>query len=269
MIVTGIPVDALENCMVKHDLMSCWEFGEQATIATKMRLAGMMYRGLRAAMRGCGECFLPGTRVLMGDGKQKPIERVHTGDLVRATDPTAGETGAHRVTRQIVSKGDKHLTAITIRGPTGHRGKVTATADHPFWSPSLRTWAAAGDLRTGDTLCTDRGAEATVTAVRSYDRPAVTYQSDRRGPSLLLGAGGPYSASRPRKRSGDCPRGSPIPSGCRGSTTPEQEPDDRRVHEGLEPAHSDVPGEVRRVREIRAGRQLGATTERRNWTGTM
>ncbi|MYQ48935.1 chemotaxis protein, partial [Streptomyces sp. SID4985] len=173
--MTGLPVDSIEGCLAKHDLMSCWDLGEQFTISTKMRLAGIMYRGLRAAMTGCGQCFLPGTRVVTGNGGDKPIERVHTGDLVRATDPVTGETGAHRVTRQIVSKGDKHLTAITIRGPTGHRGKVTATADHPFWSISLRTWVAAGDLRTGDTLRTDSGAEATVTAVRSYDRWAVTY----------------------------------------------------------------------------------------------
>ncbi|GGL86341.1 hypothetical protein GCM10012279_00020 [Micromonospora yangpuensis] len=36
--------------------------------------------------------FTPGTHVLMADGTTKPIEDVHTGDQVIATDPDTGHT---------------------------------------------------------------------------------------------------------------------------------------------------------------------------------
>ncbi|MER5748595.1 polymorphic toxin-type HINT domain-containing protein [Streptomyces sp. NPDC002088] len=126
--------------------------------------------------RGCTQCFLPGTRVLMADGGSLPIEKVAAGDLVRATDPETGETAARRVTQQIVTQyDDKYLAALTIRGPTGERAELSATYEHPFWSTNLHAWVPAQDLRPGDSLRTDSGRTATVLANRAYTRATVTY----------------------------------------------------------------------------------------------
>ncbi|MEU7401653.1 polymorphic toxin-type HINT domain-containing protein, partial [Streptomyces sp. NPDC044948] len=166
----------LENCVRKGDFNSCVQLHQDVLISAKFRALGVATRALRDLMRGCTQCFLPGTRVLLADGSSTPIEKVHVGDRVRATDPVTGETGARRVAQRIVTeKGDKHLSAITIRGPTGDLGTVTATEDHPFWSPSFRSWAPAGALRPGDSLRTDGGTEATVVATRSLDRRTSTY----------------------------------------------------------------------------------------------
>ncbi|MET8957751.1 polymorphic toxin-type HINT domain-containing protein, partial [Streptomyces sp. NPDC004533] len=171
--ITGLT--QLENCAQKGDLEACWQLGRDMAVSSKFRMIGIAYKTLMRLQRGCGECFLAGTRVLMADGSQKPIEKLRAGDLVRATDPLTGETGARHVTRQIVTKDDKHFAAVTVRGPTGGRSPITATYDHPFWSVNLRAWVPAEDLLPGDSLRTDSGATATVVANHAFDRQAVTY----------------------------------------------------------------------------------------------
>ncbi|WP_050370658.1 polymorphic toxin-type HINT domain-containing protein [Streptomyces acidiscabies] len=172
---TILGLSQLESCVSKHDLESCWELQRDVMLSSKLRALGIAYDALRNVTRGCTQCFLPGTRVLMADGTTKPIEQVQAGDLVHATDPVTGESGARTVSQQIVTHDDKYLSAITIRGPTGDRADITATYDHPFWNVGLRTWAAASDLRPGDALRTDSGATATVLANRSFEREATTH----------------------------------------------------------------------------------------------
>ncbi|MFF9759263.1 polymorphic toxin-type HINT domain-containing protein [Streptomyces caelestis] len=172
---TILGLSELENCAQKGDLWACWELQKDVIMTSKLRGLTLAYRALRQAARGCTQCFVAGTPVLMADGSHKPIEQVQTGDLVRATDPLTGESGARRVTDRIVTRGDKHLTAVTIRGPTGDRGGITATGDHPFWSTSLRTWVAAADLRPGDALRTGSGSTATVLAGHASVQRVTTY----------------------------------------------------------------------------------------------
>jgi len=172
--VTGLT--QLENCAHKGDLEACWELGRDMVMSSKFRMLGIAYRSLRALERGCTQCFLPGTRVLMADGGTEPIEKVRAGDLVRATDPATGETTARRVTQQIVTGyDDKYLAALSIRGPTGEVTDLSATYEHPFWNTGLRAWVPAQDLRSGDTLRTDDGSTATVLANRAYTLRATTY----------------------------------------------------------------------------------------------
>jgi RHS repeat-associated protein len=122
---------------------------------------------------GC-KCFLAGTDVLMADGKTKDIEDVSVGDLVQATDPETGETGPRKVTRLIRTEGDKYFNELSIATEDGIE-KLTATHEHPFWSPSEHDWIAAGDLKPGMTLLTDDGDTVIVTANRSFTKQARTY----------------------------------------------------------------------------------------------
>jgi RHS repeat-associated protein len=127
-----------------------------------------------ASAGGCTQCFLAGTDVLMADGATKDIEDVELGDEVQATDPRTGESGPRKVTRLIVTEDDKHFNELSIATEDGIE-KLTATYEHPFWSPSERRWVEAGDLQPAMTLLTDEGTTVIVTANRSFSRHARTY----------------------------------------------------------------------------------------------
>ncbi|GAA3872426.1 hypothetical protein GCM10023084_26740 [Streptomyces lacrimifluminis] len=129
--------------------------------------------GLGGGKYGC-KCFLAGTDVLMADGKTKDIEDVEVGDKVVATDPETGKTGPRKVTHLIVTDGDKYFNDLYIATKDGVE-HLTATHEHPFWSPSERKWMQAGALTPGMTLLTDDGSTVIVTGNRAYTQHARTY----------------------------------------------------------------------------------------------
>ncbi|WP_404817577.1 polymorphic toxin-type HINT domain-containing protein [Streptomyces resistomycificus] len=122
---------------------------------------------------GC-KCFLAGTDVLMADGSTKDIEDVRLGDEVLATDPKTGETAPKKVTRLIRTEGDKYFNELSIATEVGIE-KLTATHEHPIWSPSERAWITAGDLKPGMTLLTDDAETVIVTGNRPFTKHARTY----------------------------------------------------------------------------------------------
>ncbi|MEU5825859.1 polymorphic toxin-type HINT domain-containing protein [Streptomyces sp. NPDC047803] len=119
-------------------------------------------------------CFLAGTDVLMADGKSKKIEDIEVGDMVLATDPETGEQGPRRVTRLIRSEGKKQLNTLTILTPDGPE-KLTATREHPFWSPSEQAWVETGDLTPGMTLRTETGATVEIAGNKFFTKRTKTY----------------------------------------------------------------------------------------------
>ncbi|MEU9782781.1 ricin-type beta-trefoil lectin domain protein [Streptomyces phaeochromogenes] len=120
------------------------------------------------------KCFLAGTDVLMADGTTKDIEDIELGDKVLATDPETGEAGPREVTRLIRTEDDKHFNELSIATEDGIQ-ELTATHEHPFWSPSEQSWIEAGDLTPGMTLLTDDGDIVIVTGNRAYTQHARTY----------------------------------------------------------------------------------------------
>ncbi|WKX73552.1 polymorphic toxin-type HINT domain-containing protein [Streptomyces sp. XD-27] len=133
--------------------------------------AGKRRKG--SAPSGC-KCFLAGTDVLMADGTTKDIEDVELGDKVLATDPETGESGARDVTRLIRTEDDKRFNTLSIATADGIE-TLTATHEHPFWSPSEDRWVEAGGLRPGMSLRTDDGHTVIVTANKPFTRHARTY----------------------------------------------------------------------------------------------
>ncbi|WP_165959580.1 polymorphic toxin-type HINT domain-containing protein [Nonomuraea longispora] len=125
--------------------------------------------GARVA-KACSS-FAPGTLVLMADGSRQPIEDIRVGDEVLATDPATGETVAKKVTALINSTGTKNLIEITIRperkGEANFQS-VIATAQHPFWVPSLRDWVDATYLKPGAWLRTSAGTWIQVVDVKRW-----------------------------------------------------------------------------------------------------
>ncbi|MYS47776.1 hypothetical protein GTY23_42735, partial [Streptomyces sp. SID5998] len=130
-------------------------------------------RAAKAAEK-CFQCFLAGTDVLMADGSTRKIESVRVGDSVLATDPLTGLTGPRRVTDRIVTEHDKRFDELTLHTRNGSE-HLTATDEHPFWSPSSRSWVEARNLRTGATLRTVDGSTVDVLNNRSFEKSARTY----------------------------------------------------------------------------------------------
>ncbi|MFC9336824.1 polymorphic toxin-type HINT domain-containing protein [Streptomyces sp. NPDC057020] len=111
--------------------------------------------------------FPAGTRVLMGDGSSRPIERIRIGDLVEATDPITDVTGPRRVEATIYTPDDRNFTEITLQGQ-GSEAEVNSTDNHPFWSETSGTWENAADLNEGDALRTNSGKTVLIDEVRHW-----------------------------------------------------------------------------------------------------
>lgn len=129
--------------------------------------------GRALSARSC-KCFLAGTDVLMADGATKDIEDIQLGDKVLSTDPETGKSGSREVTRLIVTDDDKHFNELSLATEDGVE-KLTATHEHPFWSPSEKRWIEARHLAPGTTLLTGDGDPAIVTANRSFTKRARTF----------------------------------------------------------------------------------------------
>ncbi|MET9557351.1 polymorphic toxin-type HINT domain-containing protein [Streptomyces sp. NPDC006645] len=108
--------------------------------------------------------FLPGTPVLLADGRRLAIDKIRVGMRVVATDPGTGRTAARTVERTITTHDDKDFTRLTVATSSGPAA-VTATDTHPFWLSDQRRWADAGDIEAGDHLRTPSGTSLEVTAV--------------------------------------------------------------------------------------------------------
>jgi len=73
---------------------------------------------VRVGIGGGAACFVSGTKILMGDGTEKPIEEVVPGDIVQT------KNGNHQVTNSIEKETEETITI---------NGKVTCTKNHKFF----------------------------------------------------------------------------------------------------------------------------------------
>ncbi|MGW2787717.1 polymorphic toxin-type HINT domain-containing protein [Streptomyces populi] len=176
-------VGAWKDCLSGSGASSCLIAGTDLPMGKVLKLVpdSLLKKGGKAveewitkfAKGGC-KCFLAGTGVLMADGKTKEIEDIKLGDKVLATDPETGKTSPRQVTRRIVTDDDKHFNELSIATENGIE-KLTATHEHPFWSPSQHDWVQAGNLKPGMTLRTDKGDTVIITGNRSFTQRARTY----------------------------------------------------------------------------------------------
>jgi RHS repeat-associated protein len=127
---------------------------------------------------GCS--FIPGTKVLLANGRYKPINQIKSGDKVLASNPATGKTAARVVTATIVGASTKHLAKVTIDadGDKGHKtGSVTATDNHPFWAiDGIRSsWKDAGQLKPGMWLRTSAGTFVQIAAIKAWTQYQLVY----------------------------------------------------------------------------------------------
>ncbi|MFI1014869.1 polymorphic toxin-type HINT domain-containing protein [Streptomyces sp. NPDC020965] len=164
----------LEACMEEKDLENCSGLAADVLIGAKLKALEKSYNALKVLKRNCNKCFPPGTKVLMGDGSRKNIEDIRLGDKVLATDPVARLTGVREVTRLIVTEDDKQFNKLTIETPSGP-AKLTATQEHPFWSPSQQDWVEAHALKPGMTLQSSDNSAVRIRENRSFTQRQTTY----------------------------------------------------------------------------------------------
>jgi hypothetical protein len=109
--------------------------------------------------------FTATTKVLLADGRSKPISQLKPGDKVLATSTKTGKTQPEAVAAVLVSH-DTGLYDLKIKAGS-KTAVIHTTKDHPFWVPAVGghggQWIKAGGLRNGTRLRTPSGGTATVT----------------------------------------------------------------------------------------------------------
>ncbi|MEU6229335.1 polymorphic toxin-type HINT domain-containing protein [Streptomyces sp. NPDC047042] len=160
LIIWYVGAEEIEKCLT----------GKSVRCLDDLALAALKLKFLKKMPCGKKSSFVPGTRVLLGDGRTKAIEDVRAGDRVLATDPETGRTLVEPVTATITSRGDKQLVRVTVpENGSGSTAAVTATDKHQFWADGTTDdWRDAAELRPGTRLRTPTGTEVPVTGVKSW-----------------------------------------------------------------------------------------------------
>ncbi|MEV6731575.1 polymorphic toxin-type HINT domain-containing protein [Streptomyces sp. NPDC051364] len=173
----AIGCDEIEFYIIQHGMAVAAVYGIAEGRNVNVRSTPIGHANARkiptSKPTGC-QCFLAGTKVLLAGGAAKNIEDIALGDEVLATDPRSGETTKRPVTRLIATNDDKHFNKLNIATSDGIE-ELTATYEHPFWSPSQNAWVAAADLAAGMSLRTSSGNTVVVVANEAYTERATTY----------------------------------------------------------------------------------------------
>ncbi|WP_370064385.1 polymorphic toxin-type HINT domain-containing protein [Streptacidiphilus sp. MAP5-3] len=117
-----------------------------------------------------GECmnsFSPDTRVLMADGKSKPIASIEVGDRVKSADPTTGKPQGSRTVQAVLIHDDSNLLTVETRDAHGRVAALKTTTEHPFWDPTEHLWVDAGQLQAGESLEASSPGQVTVVSVHA------------------------------------------------------------------------------------------------------
>ena len=125
-------------------------------------IAGKVTAALAKACKA--NSFLPGTLVLMADGRHRPIEAIRPGDLVLATDPAGGLTKAEPVTAAFGGTNYQRLVHVALPGG----GSVVATEHHRFWDPATGSWLRADQMSFGSMVRGSDGAALPVLGALTY-----------------------------------------------------------------------------------------------------
>ncbi len=122
---------------------------------------------------GCS--FSPDTRVLLTEGKTKPIGKIKVGDKVEAADPDTGMEQGGRAVQHLWINHDHDLLDVIVSAGHGHTEVIHTTSNHPFHDATTHTWTPAGHLKPGDQLSSTSHHHPTVIRVLSTPGTANRY----------------------------------------------------------------------------------------------
>jgi hypothetical protein len=127
-----------------------------------------------------GNSFTGATPVVLGSGAVAPIDSIHVGDRVLATNVITGKSSAKTVQKLWVNH-DTDLMDVTVTSH-GTSSVIHATQHHLFWDELTKTCVEADRLHTGDALLSDNGMIVRVAATRvvpaAHDMWDLTVASD-------------------------------------------------------------------------------------------
>jgi RHS repeat-associated protein len=129
------------------------------------------------AAESCLNSFPAATAVLLASGKKLAIGKIKPGVKVEATDPYTGQTAARRVARVIVHSGLHAMVALTLAGGS----TLAATAHHPFYDATSRTFTTASRLHVGERLLEPSGRQIPITGIRNYQEALTAYNLEITG----------------------------------------------------------------------------------------
>ncbi|WP_405754782.1 polymorphic toxin-type HINT domain-containing protein [Streptomyces sp. NBC_00073] len=171
----GLSLSNLYNCYTKNDFDACVDFVKDNLVSNKIRMLRASISLLKGVTgSGCSRCFLAGTKILLSDGSTRNVEEIKEGDIVLSTDPASKATGGRKVTHLVITEGNKHLNDLVIQSKQ-RTETLTATNEHPFWSPSGNRWIQAQELLPGNTLQSNDGTLVRVVSNHSRTQLAKTY----------------------------------------------------------------------------------------------
>lgn len=105
--------------------------------------------------------FVGSTPVLMADGSQKPIDQVHKGDQVLATDPDTGVTSVETVLEPLAHGGQQTMVKVELSDGS----EVISTNHHAFWDDTTHSFVNAIDLARGDNVLSVGGRRLFIRAI--------------------------------------------------------------------------------------------------------
>ncbi|MFF1626950.1 polymorphic toxin-type HINT domain-containing protein [Streptomyces sp. NPDC058272] len=148
--------DCTEAIVTDLLTVASWGLGRVATSARFLSMADKAGSASRKVLRALGLIcsFSPDTRVLMKNGRTKPIGKIKPGDKVEAANPKTGKhQGSRPVTARLVHR-DNDLVDLKIRSSNGKTNTLHTTSRHPFWDDTAYAWMPAGNLTPGHVLNT-------------------------------------------------------------------------------------------------------------------
>ncbi len=104
---------------------------------------------------GAGGCFLAGTKILMGDGSEKSIEDVQTGDKIL----TRSSVFSNQLTADIVTQTFQHFVTDYLI----INNRLNVTGVHRIFLNNA--WHQAKDAKIGDVLLDDKGEPIKITSI--------------------------------------------------------------------------------------------------------
>jgi hypothetical protein len=117
------------------------------------------------------------TKVLLANGKKLAISKVQAGQKVLATDPYTDKTAGRPVAKVIRHHLLHAMAAIILVGGA----VINATAHHPIWDATTRTFTYAADLHPGDQLREPSGHTIKIAKIHPYRAVLTAYNLDVTG----------------------------------------------------------------------------------------
>jgi len=181
--VAAVGVKALVKAGAKTALNNVKKLFSSASKTVDTPAVGVTSRVSRTSSSSAGTAckvpnsFTAGTPVEMADGTSKAISDVEVGDLVLATDPETGESGARAVAALIRHGGEHTMVDLTFDDGS----VIESTDEHPFWDVTDQVFTFAVDLEVGDEVLSLNGVELTLLATRVYGEDLVAYNLEISG----------------------------------------------------------------------------------------